>query len=425
MKTLNIGCAIIITWSCTLQNARSEESHFETTGVWIAPQGPSERQFGKCVAINSRWIAIATDRGEDGSFDPGSVRLYETDDPNDRPADLLRAPDRRWPDEFGSAIALHGNRLLIGAPGDSEVDWDCGAAWLFEHQESWRLIGALNSNTIEAGDRFGDSVSIDGSWAAVGAPRSDRAGLDAGAVHLFQSLDGHWTEKDVVVAPDASVADFFGDCVAISGSWMAVGAWGDDDHGEKTGSVWIFHLERGRWRPVQKIVPLESESRDLFGCSLTLRGDWLLVGSSGWNANQGAIYAFTLEDSTWQSHQQLHARGGTAQEWLGYAISMQNGLLVAGAPGRHEESIMEGGIELFKLKAGNWEWLQSVGPSRALWKQPNQFGWSVATDGRRIMVGRIDDADGPAEAGRSWMVESRKETRTVSAGIPGTIDSGN
>ena len=67
---------------------------------------------------------------------------------------------------------------------------------------------------------------------------------------------------------------------------------------------------------------------------------------------------------------------------------------------------MEGGVDLFQLEAGIWVWIQSVGPSGMNWDQPNQFGWSVATDGRRIMVGRIDDADGRAEAGRAWMVES-------------------
>ena len=421
MKTLSNVLPIVIACYCTPQTAWSNESHYETTGEWVAPRGTEERQFGKCVAIDGRWIAVATDRGEDGTFDPGSVRLYQTNNPNDRPVGLLRAPNRQWPDEFGSSIAFHENQLLIGAPGDSEVDWDCGAAWMFDYRDSWRLTSALTPTTVEAGDRFGDSVSIDGTWAAVGAPRSDRAGLDAGAVHLFRVTEDQWVESEVIVAPDASVADFFGDCVALSDTWLAVGAWGDDDHGEKTGSVWIFHRERERWHPVQKIVPEESRSRDLFGCSLALSEEWLLVGSSGWNTNQGCIYAFKLVESTWESHRQLHARGGREQEWSGYSLSMKNGLAVAGAPGR-SDGIMTGGIDLFTLKAGTWHWLQRVGPSGEDWQQPNQFGWSVATDGRRIMVGRIDDADGPAEAGRVWMVEPLKESPKVSTPISEPIN---
>ena len=412
MKTTRTATSTLPVWTCVACHAWCDETPFKTTSEWVAPRGASERQFGKCVEIDPRWIVIATDRGEDGSFDPGSVRLYAADDIEDAPVDLLRAPDRRWPDEFGSAIDLDGDRLLIGAPGDSEVDWDCGAAWLFEHDGAWRLRGGLISTTIKAGDRFGDSVALDGEWAAVGAPRSDRVGMDAGAVHLFHFMGGRWVETEVVVAPDASVADFFGDCVVMKGDWMAVGAWGDDDHGEKTGAVWVFHLEGARWLPVQKIVPPESESRNLFGCSLALIEGWMMVGSSGWNSNQGAIHAYQLDGSIWKQHQKLEATGGTAGEWLGHALSMRKDLMVAGAPGRMEGDRMNGRIDLFRLRGGRWTWLQRVRPNGDRWRQPQHFGWTVSTDGRRVLVGRIDEADGPAEAGRVWIVE--KEAPSMS-----------
>ena len=79
--------------------------------------------------------------------------------------------------------------------------------------------------------------------------------------------------------------------------------------------------------------------------------------------------------------------------------------MVTGAPGRREGDRMDGGIDLFRLRGGHWSWLQRVRPKGARWRQPHQFGWSVSTDGRRVLVGRIDDADGPAEAGRAWIVE--------------------
>ena len=406
MKTTSCALLVISAGGCWPQGVRAEETRYETTGEWIAPRGASERLFGKCVAIDRQWIAIATDRGEDGTFDPGSIRLYETDDPRKRPAGLLRAPDRRWPDEFGSAMAFDGNQLLVGAPGDSEVDWDRGAVWLFEHTDGWELTGALTATELEAGDRFGDSVAIADSWAAVGAPRSDRSGLDSGAVHLFNEDGGTWDETEVVVAPDGAMADFFGDCVALSKTWLAVGAWGDDDHGEKTGSVWLFQRDEEGWQPMQKIVPREAGARDRFGCALALSDGWLLVGSTGWNQNQGAIYAFRLEGSEWRLTRQLTARGGRAEEWLGFSLAMEKGMAVAGAPGRREDTLLEGGIDLFELKEGRWRWSQGVRPSGADWGQPNQFGWSVATDGRRIMVGRIDEADGRPEPGRAWLVET-------------------
>ena len=347
---------------------------------------------------------------------------HRLNDPTRNGSRIIHAPDRNWPDEFGSDMASCDRRLLIGAPGDSEVDWDSGAAWLYELQDEWALVSALQPKIVESGARFGDAVALDGDWAAIGAPRSDGAGIASGAVHVFNGSSGSWYETERIEAPDGSSGDFFGDSVALSGRWLAVGSWGDDDRGEKSGSVWIFHRERDGWRPVQKIVPHELKSRDLFGYSLELLGDWLLVGSSGWNTNQGAIYAFKLEGAIWRKNQMLHAKGGTSEEWLGYSLSVTQTLMVAGVPGRRNENNMNGGVDLFKLESGDWNWVQRVEPSGEDWQQPNQFGWSVSTDGRRIMVGRIDEADGPAEAGRAWLIESKKNVRTASAVIPGDVD---
>ena len=402
----------------------NQEDPYAIMEVLVAPHGSDERQFGKNVELIGDWIAIATDTGKDGSLQPGSVLLYDLADPGRRPEEVLRAPDRNWPDEFGSDMAASGRRLLIGAPGDSEADWDSGAAWLYELEDDWSLVSSLQPKVVESGARFGDAVAIDGDWVAIGSPRSDGSGIASGAVHLFDGRSGSWRESQCIQAPDGASGDFFGDSLALCGKWLAVGSWGDDDRGEKSGSVWIFHLEREGWRAVQKLAPLELQSRDLFGCSLGLSDEWLLVGSSGWNTNQGAIHAFKLEDSTWRRKRLLRAPGGTSEEWLGYSLAMNRSLMVAGAPARRSGTTMNGGIDLFKLEADTWHWVQRVEPSGKDWRQPNQFGWSVATDGRRVMVGRIDDADDEAEAGRAWRIEPRKDVHSISVVLPGLIGRG-
>ena len=399
-----------------------EHGTYAIVDVLVAPHGTTERQFGKNVELIENWIAIATDTGEDGSLQPGSVHLCKHDEFGSRSARLLHAPDRTWPDEFGSDMASSNRHLLVGAPGDSESDWDSGAAWLYALQDEWSLVSALQPKVVESGARFGDAVALDGSWAAIGAPRSDGSGIASGAVHVFDGRSGSWQEAQRIEAPDGASGDFFGDSVALSGRWLAIGAWGDDDRGEKSGSVWIYHREREEWRPVQKIVPRELESRDRFGCSVELSGDWLLIGSSGWNTNQGAICTFKLEGAKWRKDRRLHASVGTSEEWLGFSLAVTKDLMVSGVPGRRDGDVMDGGIDVFKLEAGTWRWIQRVTPSRKEWRQPHQFGWSVATDGTRIMVGRSDDADGPAEPGRAWLLEERKEAPAFTAPISGVAD---
>ncbi len=397
--------AVILTGTLGAPVVQDEDSRYRVTGRLIAPGGSAERQFGKAVAISDRWLAIASDRGEDGVLDPGSVLLYGVGvDWIGRPV-RITAPDRDWPDEFGSAMEFCGRRLLVGAPGDSELGWDRGAAWIFRDTGSWGPGMALKPSGTGPGDRFGDSVAIDGSWIAVGAPRSDRRGVDSGAVHLFEQDGSRWVEEAVVVAPDGAGSDFFGDAVALQGSWLAVGAWADDDRGEKTGSVWIFRYRDGAWRSVQKLVPEEAGARARFGWTVAFTGEWLVVGSTGWNDDQGAIYAFRLEDDRWVARSRLSSRDGAPGDWLGFALGADQGCVVAGAPGRTTEGRMEGGIELFVLDQEAWRWRASLGAGRDGFEQPSQFGWSVEAHGPRVLVGRIDDADGVPEPGRAWLVE--------------------
>ncbi|MEC9233030.1 MAG: hypothetical protein VX403_03895, partial [Planctomycetota bacterium] len=61
--------------------------------------------------------------------------------------------------------------------------------------------------------------------------------------------------------------------------------------------------------------------------------------------------------------------------------------------------------ELFVLDQEAWRWQASLGAGRDGFEQPSQFGWSVEAHGPRVLVGRIDDADGVPEPGRAWLVE--------------------
>ena len=152
MASRTCWLAVLLTGSLGAPTLPDEEPRYRVTGRLIAPGGSAERQFGKAVAVSDRWLAIASDRGEDGVLDPGSVLLYEVDvDWIGRPV-RITAPARDWPDEFGSAMDLCGTRLLVGAPGDSELGWDRGAAWIFREDATWGPGVALKPSGTGPGD---------------------------------------------------------------------------------------------------------------------------------------------------------------------------------------------------------------------------------------------------------------------------------
>jgi hypothetical protein len=75
-----------------------------------------------------------------------------------------------------------------------------------------------------------------------------------------------------------------------------------------------------------------------------------------------------------------------------------------GSPGATTQSKWSGRASVYRGDGTNWHRLGAVSSASDLGGQPVQFGWTVATDGKRMMVGRIDDADGPAVAGRAWLL---------------------
>jgi predicted outer membrane repeat protein len=86
-------------------------------------------------------------------------------------------------DAFGTAIALRGERLLIGTPGDNSAR---GAAFLLEKNGStWILIATYTASDGAVDDRLGESVALSEDHVLVGAPGD---GGGAGAAYVFDAI---------------------------------------------------------------------------------------------------------------------------------------------------------------------------------------------------------------------------------------------
>jgi len=167
---------------------------------------------------------------------------------------------------FGGAVALSGDRIVIGAASDGERGEAAGAAYIAERRGTrWEMRQeVLCPQDLRPTDIFGVDVAIDGDTIIVGAPKKDLvpehgpAWVQAGAVYVF-SFDGRdWIETKLV-ASDAGAGDEFGSRVAICGDRIAVLAPLDDDAGLDGGSVYLFRRESGTWREERKLLPPDSQ----------------------------------------------------------------------------------------------------------------------------------------------------------------------
>ena len=399
-------------------HARPIAGDVEIERVWTAPGGPGDRQFGYSVAVSGRFAAIARDRSDESLMDRGSVRIIPLSNVAPGMETVLRAPDRRWPDRFGAAMDFQEDRLLVGAPMDAEHGWDSGATWYFERRRGeWTTPDRLMPSQPRPGDRFGASVAMEQDLAVVGAPRADDRGLDSGAAHAFTNKGGRWQETQIIHAPDAAAADFFGSSIAMKGDWLAIGAWADDDHGEKSGSVWLFHRKDDVWCHHQKLAPKRTRGRDRFGWQVEFAGSDLIVSACGANDNQGMVLVYGCEAGRWTIKEELRARRTGPEDWFGFSLAAHDDVLVIGSPLASVSEQWSGRVSIHRRMNGRWIDRGSIDGGVDDYTQPTQFGWTVATNGSRCVVGRIDDADGIAEPGRAWLL--RLDESRLDAGSSG------
>ena len=228
-----------------------------------------------------------TDHGNYGIV-KGSVVVYRRDGTNwfeeaklaprvsERFADSLRDSD-----DFGDAVVVSDDRIIVGAPYDNEVGEQSGMAYVFHNDgTNWYEEARLVPSMREGGASYGDSVALHGDVAAVGAPGATSAGLsEAGAVYVFRLIDGVWREEQRVESPDAATGDNFGTSVALSGFGLVVGCPDavQADYPSSRGLAYLYRNTPTGFRWSRRIGPSRSASYAGFGHAVDIDGTNLAV----------------------------------------------------------------------------------------------------------------------------------------------------
>ncbi len=146
-----------------------------------------------------------------------------------------------------------------------------------------------------------------------------------------------------------------------------------------------------------KLIASDADSGDEFAYSLAMEGDTAVIGArldDGGGANAGAAYVFVLQGGTWVEQQKLTASDAAVGDQFGYSVAISGDSIVVGAPFDDYSSIEPGSAYVFARSAGVWTEQMKLTPS--LPANIMRFGWSVAIDGSRIVVGRPNLSGGRA-----------------------------
>ncbi|MCB2182132.1 MAG: FG-GAP repeat protein [Desulfobulbaceae bacterium] len=353
-------------------------------------------KFGQAVAISGQYALVGSSGDNDKGNLSGSAYVFQNNTGNWVQTQKLTASDGADLDKFGQSVALEGNYALIGAQGRDTNEETVGSVYVFTNNGgAWSQEQKLMASDGSSWDNFGHSVALSGDYVFIGAPGANDNGDSSGAVYVFLFNGSSWVEVQKLTADDGAGWDKFGQSVVVSGSNAVVGAPGDNVADVLSGSAYIFENNMGTWMQVQKLTASDGASWDKFGCSLSMSGTDILVGAFGDDDNgdsSGSAYLFTHNGSSWVQAQKLTASDGVLADYFGSSVSINKNYAFIGAYGDDDLGISSGAAYVFYNNGGS-TWTEVAKLTASYGMPADYFGQTLAFSGNYALIGSYGDDD--------------------------------
>ena len=340
-------------------------------------------------------------------------------------------------DKFGTAVAISGDYTVVGAPGDDDNGSGAGAAFIFARNQggsnNWGQVGKLTAADGAAGDAFGSAVAISGDYLVIGAPGDDDNGSASGTAFIFARGQGDsWSQIKKLKADQGNDEDGFGTATAISGDRIIVGMPYDDDNGTDAGAALIFARNQGssdNWGQEAKIsvaTLFNLESAENFGLTVAIDGDNAVVGAPGTDdggIDSGLAYLFNRNHegtNAWGKVADLAASDGAAFYEFATAVGISGEFVLVGSPhDNNPNGSSAGAVFIYQKNNGgtnSWGELKKLTSDDGI--ALDYFGTSVGIAGDYAVVGaKGHDTLGPRTANGAAYILERNEGGSNNWGI--------
>jgi hypothetical protein len=314
---------------------------------------------------------------------------------NTAPVAVLSGPEATEP--YISPVAIDGDTIVVAGA----VGFDGVAGYVFVYEKpagGWKdmlptaVLTPFDTNDTE----FGDSVSISGDTIVVGdnGYSGDTAGL--GAAYVYVKPKGGWhnmTETAKLTASDGVNTDLFGWSVSVSGGTIVVGATQFGSFlNPGTGKAYVFVRPSTGWISMTQTAELSATglaNGDVFGFSVAVDGNVIVVGSYPYNGFLGAAFVYQKPGGGWANMTQtatLTEGDGTVGEFA-FSVAISGNIIIAGAPYRGTSPDSDqGAIYVFEEPTGGWRNMASntvlIGSDA---HYNNSFGYFVGISGKTLV----------------------------------------
>jgi len=283
--------------------------------------------FGAAVAVDGDTLVVGTPQRLRTGDERGHVVIYTWNSSTGDYDEVTRIADPSYTRNamFGAAVAIHGDTLVVGA-----AYADCAAGRVYVYKKAgatYALVGVLQASDAQAYAKFGVAVAVQGNRMVVGSGNQ--------IVYVYYWRDNAWVEIRRLVASAGHPHDLFGHSVALHGDRLIVGARGDDDEVEGTGKVYVYEwvAVATTYKEVARLTPNVPESRGWFGSAVAIEGDRLVVSGIRRYAGgikSGVVYVYDKVGDDYCEVGVLRASDAYEGVGFGSSLALNSGRLAVG-----------------------------------------------------------------------------------------------
>lgn len=368
------------------------EQYFEQSEARLTNETYANSNLGTSIAVTDEfWAMGAQGYGSPGS-NAGIVVVYKKQ-PNQYSGleewvfdTEIQSSDIASSQNFGSAVALYGNYLVVGAKAHTS---NRGKIYLFKNiSGTWTELDSVLGGVNE---QFGTSIDMQGVMVAAGAPGylsstgkvelynistdllvsvntfTGMAGLATGALFGYDvGIDGMYEER--IDHSDVEYNLLFEEpartdrtewrivSTAMKGNWSFIG-----DPVQTNGLVTVYKKDsNGNWSEHSTLTSPEAVAAGRFGNSMDTDGVRLIVGEPHNELNKkntveygkAHIFIYNEDTDTWDLEQTLSPQALAHK--TAYSVALDGGVAVIGHIGPNSYNLNDTYANVFELENGTW-----------------------------------------------------------------------
>jgi hypothetical protein len=361
----------------------------------------ADDRFGRAVAIYGDYAIVGALEEDTGGSLAGSAYIFKNTAGTWAQEAKIQSTDIQASDYFGASVDMFGDYVVVGATNESSGASGAGAAYIFKRTgTSWAQEAKIQAGDIQTSYAYAETVSINGDYVIVGS----RNLTSGGAAYTYKRTGTSWAQEAKIVSSDLEAGDNFGNSVSLSGDYAIVGAYQEDINA--IGSAYIFKRTGTSWAEEAKIQASDKDEYDQFARSVAIDGDYVAVGAfvQGNGAlTSGAAYIFKRSGTSWNQEAQIFPSDRVTGMSFGKSVDINGDTIIVGADSESTGGASVGAAYIYKRSGTSWSEVVKIQASDK--QAGDKFGYSVSIDNGKAISGSYQEDTGGAEAGAAYIFD--------------------